>query len=77
MFDKLMFFEFENMSDEDFQKGPIKIEIFDYNMFSSNELIGQTDFQCGPINMSPGHEKYKTWACLFNPDKGLEPQGFL
>eukprot|EP00656_Telonema_subtile_P051134 TRINITY_DN6814_c0_g1_i3.p1 TRINITY_DN6814_c0_g1~~TRINITY_DN6814_c0_g1_i3.p1 ORF type:complete len:910 (-),score=293.62 TRINITY_DN6814_c0_g1_i3:1309-4038(-) len=77
VFDKLMFFEFDNLSMEEIQRGTILLEMFDYNLIARNELIGKYEFGVGKTNTKPGHEEYKKWVALFSPERGLEPQGFL
>ena len=47
------------------------------NSTLSRGNTGSSELGCATVNASQGHEKYKTWLALFNPEKGLEPQGFL
>eukprot|EP00658_Telonema_sp_P-2_P027401 TRINITY_DN2115_c0_g1_i3.p1 TRINITY_DN2115_c0_g1~~TRINITY_DN2115_c0_g1_i3.p1 ORF type:complete len:608 (+),score=158.63 TRINITY_DN2115_c0_g1_i3:101-1924(+) len=77
VFDKLMFFEFDNLTPEEITQGTILLEVYDYNMIARNELIGKYEFGVGRTNTKPGHEEYKKWVALFNPSRGMEPQGFL
>jgi len=77
IFDKLMFFEYDNCTPEEIQRGNITIEVFDYNMLLNNILIGRYEFGVGRTNVKPGHEEYKKWVALFDPTKGMDPQGYL
>eukprot|EP00658_Telonema_sp_P-2_P049896 TRINITY_DN3797_c0_g1_i2.p1 TRINITY_DN3797_c0_g1~~TRINITY_DN3797_c0_g1_i2.p1 ORF type:complete len:847 (-),score=240.58 TRINITY_DN3797_c0_g1_i2:167-2707(-) len=77
VFDKMMFFEFPDISSKEFQNGTIRIECFDYNAMTPNVLIGQFEFGVGSVNMRPGHEHHNAWIALLNYEKGFDPQGFL
>ena len=54
VFDKLMMFNLDNITDKQFQTGMIQIECYDYNAFSPNVLIGQVSgFIMLPLLVSP------------------------
>ena len=69
-------FTFTNlwMSDVEFEKFEILIEVWDMNKFEANSLIGGYSIGLATLYRSSFHEIYNTWLVLCHPDHGLVPQ---
>jgi len=86
LWDRRFSFPVLMLTDDEFRRENLYVQIFNANTFSRNELIGQYAFQLSRIHemkrdhFDPSlfnHELYRKWVVLSNPAKPQLQQGFL
>jgi len=74
------------LTEDEFQRENVYVQIFNANTFSRNDLVGQYAFQLSRIHQMKrdhfdsslfNHELYRKWVVISNPAKPQLQQGFV
>eukprot|EP00939_MAST-03C_sp_MAST-3C-sp1_P000430 g430.t1 len=85
LWDRRFSFPVIMLTEDEFQRENVYVQVFNANTFSRNDLIGQYAFQLSRIHQMKrdhfdaslfNHELYRKWVVLSNPAKPQLQQGF-